>query len=94
MNIFVIGSLSREDFIRKVAKHYELSGHNVMYVTKQPHKRLSDLIREAYMKISYADLIIAVKKEDGSLGTGTLYEIEFAKFLGKKIHILEEKLDG
>lgn len=38
-------------------------------------------------RISEADSIVAVQKEEGGLGEGTTYEVAFAKFIGKKVFI-------
>jgi hypothetical protein len=86
MKVFVIGSLSCEEEIRKVAKFFkEEMGDEVDYVRKQPEKPLEILIREAFESISKADRVVAVKKTDGTFGDGTLYEMTFANFIGKPI---------
>lgn len=86
MKVFVIGSLSCEEEIRKVAKFFkEEMGDEVDYVRKQPEKPLEILIREAFESISKEDRVVAVKKTDGTFGDGTLYEMTFANFIGKPI---------
>lgn len=86
MKVFVIGSLSYEEEIKKVAKFFrEEMGDEVDYVRKQPEKSLEILIREAFESISKADRIVAVEKPDGNFGDGTLYEMAFANFIGKPI---------
>lgn len=86
MKVFVIGSLSCEEEIRKVAKFFEEErGDEVDYVRKQPEKPLEILIREAFESISKADRVVAVRKPDGTFGDGTLYEMTFANFIGKPI---------
>ena len=45
------------------------------------------LANEAFQKISEADSIVAVQKEEGGLGEGATYEVTFAKFIGKKVFI-------
>lgn len=82
---FVIGSMKSADKIREVAEYLKSVGCEVDYVKPQPDRNLSELIMECYKHISEADDIIAVPKSDGSFGTGTMYEIGFAEFLGKKI---------
>lgn len=82
---FVIGSMSCADEIRKVAEYLMSTGCEVEYVRPQPNKNLSELIVEAYKHISESDDIIAIPKSDGSFGTGTMYELGFAEFLGKRI---------
>lgn len=86
MKVFIIGSLSYEEEIKKVAKFFrEEMGDEVDYVRKQPEKSLEILIKEAFEAISNADRIVAVKKPDGSYGEGTMYEMFFAEFIGKPI---------
>lgn len=85
--IFVIGSLSREKEIKRVAEYYQKLGHEVDYVRKQPDKDFTTLVNEAFQKISEADSIVAVQKEEGRLGEGTTYEVAFARFIGKKVFI-------
>lgn len=86
--VFVIGSLSREDYIVHISDKIRELGYEVDHVRKQPSKTLPELIAEAYKNIAEADKIIVVKKEDGSLGEGTMYELAFAKFLNKHISII------
>lgn len=45
-------------------------------------------IKNCYNNILWADLILAVRKKDKTLGNGTLYEIAFAELNKKKIHVL------
>lgn len=85
MKVFIIGSVSQEDDISAYANFVRDIGYEVDHVRKQPDKNLGDLITEAYQKINDADKIIVFRKPDGSIGTGTLYEMKFAEFLGKNI---------
>ena len=85
--IFVIGSLSREKEIKRVAEYYQKLGHEVNYVRKQPDKDFTTLVNEVFQKIYEADSIVAVQKEEGGLGEGTTYEVAFAKFIGKTVFI-------
>lgn len=87
--IFVIGSLSRETEIKRVAEYYSKLGHEVEYVKRQSDKTFVELVCEAFRKISGADLIVAVQKEDGGLGDGTTYEVTFARFIGKEVIIFK-----
>lgn len=86
--IFVIGSLSQEDEIEKTAQYYEDLAYIVDHVRKQPDRTFSDLVDEAFRKISEADQIVVVPKKDGSFGEGVTYEIAFAKFIGKTITVI------
>lgn len=86
MKVFVIGSLSYEEEIKKVASFFkEEMGDEVDHVRKQPEKSLEILIKESFESISKADRIVAVKKPNGTFGDGTLYEMAFANFIGKPI---------
>lgn len=86
--IFIIGSLSREKEIQSMAKYYKSLNYEVDYVRKQPDKDFATLVNEAFQKISEADSIVVMQKEEGGLGEGTIYEVAFAKFIGKKVFIL------
>lgn len=90
--IFIIGSLTRETFIKVLADKLSLTGEfDVKYVRKQPNKSFDVLVNEAFQNILDADEIIAVKKADGTLGRGTVYEMKFAEFNKKPVRIFEEK---
>ena len=91
MKAFIIGPISRANRIEDVARYYIKCGyHEVRYVHSQPNKSLEDLINEAYNNIQWADEVIVVRKEDGSLGNGTLYEYVYAKRINKIITILPD----
>ena len=78
---FIIGSISQEEQIKKLADKF----NTTMYVKHQPNKSFKQLVSEAFTNIEEADLIIAVKKPDGTFGEGTTYELEYARRLGKRI---------
>lgn len=90
MKVFVIGSLSCDARIKSVAEYFAELGDKVEYVKKQPDKSFQILVEEALNLISEADRIVAVAKEDGTFGEGTMYELAFAKFLGKDITKFEK----
>ena len=79
--IFIVGSISQEEQIKKLADKF----NTTMYVKHQPNKSFKQLVSEAFTNIEEADLIIAVKKPDGTFGEGTTYELEYARRLGKRI---------
>jgi hypothetical protein len=89
LRIFVIGSMSREEDIKKIAKEFERVGHEVDYVRSMPEVGPRKLIAYAYEKIFNTDRVVALEKREGGLGIGTMYEVEFAKFFGKDICILD-----
>lgn len=81
-NVFVIGSLSQWSEIKEIAIKYE----HVKYVHPQPpSKPFAQIVSEVFDNIDEADVIIALRKPDGSIGQGITYEIEYAKRLNKKI---------
>lgn len=82
VNVFVIGSLTQSTQIKEIAKKYE----HVKYAHPQPpSKPFSQIVSEVFDNIDEADVIIALRKPDGSIGQGVTYEIEYAKRLNKKI---------
>lgn len=84
--LHIIGSVKQERDIREVANYFQnIEGFAVEYEKAEPDKSLNTLILDCFKKISKADGIVAVKKPDGSYGTGTTYEICFAKFIGKDV---------
>ena len=83
MKVFVIGSLSCSDRIKAIADMYLELGDDVEYVKEQP--AFEFIVDEAFDLISKADRIVAVAKCDGTFGQGTIYEMAFAKFIGKDI---------
>lgn len=91
MKTYIIGSMSCAEKIADVAKYLkEAHCYDVDYVKPQPDKSMDDLIMECYRHISKVDEVIVVPKPDGTIGTGTMYEMGFAKFLGKKIYTWKE----
>ena len=84
--VFVIGSVSYMDSIMKAVEHYKNLGYDVSHVLPQKDKSVDYLIQQAFRHIEEADVVVAVLKEDGDVGTGTMYELTFAKHLKKEIH--------
>lgn len=41
------------------------------------------LVDECFKNIRWADLVVALKKSDDSFGKGTIYELAYAKAIGK-----------
>ena len=90
-NIYVIGSLGRDEKIKETANYYKSLGNNVQYVKKQPHLSCRKLVEECFNKIEKADLVVVIPKCDGSIGIGVTYEIVFANRVGTKVTILNEQ---
>lgn len=86
--IYIIGSLTRCSTIRDMARFIELNGDfQVEYVRREPEKTKEALISECFTKIEQTDIIVAVKKQDNTLGDGTLYETEYAYRCKKRVII-------
>jgi hypothetical protein len=88
MKVIIIASLSQEDEIKKVADIYEKIGITVAYPTRQQNKEFSQIVEDYLYRISMADKVVAITKDDGTFGEGAIYEIAFAKYLNKPIEIL------
>lgn len=86
-DIYIIGTLSREDVIEEAALYYLRLGYSVLMVIKQPDENKEKLIMQCFKNIKDATRIVAVPHRDGTCGEGTQYEIAYAKFLGKKVTI-------
>ena len=89
MKIYIIGSLNEsKTTIELAANKFKEQGHDVRYVRKQD-KPISELIHDCFLHIdSWVDLVVAVPKSiypKTEFGTGTLYEIEHAKSIGKPV---------
>ncbi len=87
---FVIGSLSQEQEIEKIAFSL-MDKYYVYFVSKQPNKSFDILVKEAFDTISISDVIFVLLKPDGTIGQGTTYEIEFAKRMNKKIEYISSE---
>lgn len=81
---FVIGSLSQEQEIEKIAFSL-MDKYYVYFVEKQPEKSFEVLVKDTFDNISFCDVIFVLLKPDGTIGQGTTYEVEFAKRIGKKV---------
>lgn len=86
-DIHIIGTFRREDAIEEAALHYLKLGYSVSMVRRQPNKSKEELIIQCFDDIRQSSEIIAVPYTDGSFGEGTQYEIAFAKFLGRRVHV-------
>lgn len=87
--LYVIGSLSRANDIKTYARWRALvTGDQVKYVKPQPDKPIEELISQCFDNIEKADVIEVFRKKDGTIGTGTLYEMQYAYRIGKTVEIL------
>ena len=87
---FVIGSLSQEQEIEKIAFSL-MDKYYVYFVSKQPNKSFDILVKEAFDTILISDVNFVLLKPDGTIGQGVTYEIEFAKRMNKKIEYISSE---
>lgn len=88
---YIIGSYSQESLIKKFADQLLMdltTKYGVRYVYSQPDKDFQDLVKECFDNIEWADVIYVILKNDGSIGRGTAYEIEYAKRCKKEVNII------
>lgn len=88
---YIIGSYSQESLIKKFADQLLMDlpiKYGVRYVYSQPDKDFQDLVKECFDNIEWADVIYVILKNDGSIGRGVAYEIEYAKRCKKEINIV------
>lgn len=86
-NCFVIGSLKQQKDIKTIADCYKKTYKNVSYVIADPSKSITEHIKNAFDKIEFADVVVAVKKPNNTFGEGVTYELEYARRLHKSIHV-------
>lgn len=89
--IYIIGSVTQEDEIRSYAEMMmrKYGRNNVKYVKKQLGVQLSVLIHRCYENIDWATIVYVWRKHDRTIGTGTTYEVEYAKHLKKTVIFLD-----
>lgn len=89
--IYIIGSVTQEDEIRSYAEKMmrKYGRNNVKYVKKQLGVQFSVLIHRCYENIDWATIVYVWRKHDGTIGTGTTYEVEYAKHLKKTVIFLD-----
>lgn len=88
--LYIIGSISMEEKIEKIAQLYADTGdYDVRYVKDEPNRPLKELIEQCFSNIRWADRVLIVPKEDGSIGDGVTYEMAFADFVGKRYDIVK-----
>lgn len=90
MKLYIIGSLTQSDKIEIVANYYKMFGHIVDYPKREANKSFDKIVDDCFSQINLADKIVVVRKEDGTLGEGSTYEVAFAKFLGKDIEFVHD----
>lgn len=91
MKIYVIGSMTNSKEIEFAARALNTVKGNYVKYAKPIHEDIIDMksaIHEAFDNIEWCDSLYVVKKLNGELGEGTIYEIEYARRLRKEIFYL------
>ena len=87
-NIYIIGSLSQANQIKKVAD--SIKDADVRYVHPESTKTFSECVSTCFDNVEWAESIYAVLKPDGTIGQGVTYELEYAKRLNKEIQYISD----
>ena len=88
-NIYIIGSLSQQDKIEKIGKCLMNNIYgSVRYVKKESDLSFNECISQCFDNVEWTDVVIVVKKEDGTIGDGVCYEMEYARRLNKEILVI------
>lgn len=91
MNVYIIGSISQEPTIRKVAAHFEQFGGCTVRHVKSESGNIDDLIDQCFDHISnFADVVVVVPKSIHPVlvvGDGVRYEMAYAKSQDKPVLI-------
>ena len=86
MKCYILGSLSREKEMEKLKNYLSnLSTCVIRCVGKDDNAPYNELISKCFDNIVWADIIIVFKNKDNELGLSSMYEVEFAKRMGKVI---------
>jgi hypothetical protein len=93
--ITLCGSVSYPDLLAAADREYTLRGHQVLTpipmgrdVTKAETAELTDT---HHRKIDMSDLVMVVRKPDGSIGEAVRSEIAYAEKTGVKVEYWEER---
>ena len=87
--VYVIGSLCQEMAIMNIVNRISKTS-DVRYVYKKSVKNFSEIASENFANIEWADVVIAVPQFDGTFSSGTSYEIEYAKRIGKRVIVAKK----
>lgn len=94
--ITFIGSLTQRNIMeeadKKLLDMFKNSDICIHIPTKAPGDvTFQSIIRAYFQYIDKSDLIIAFPKIDGTFGEGTIYEMEYARSLKKKVLIWNQE---
>lgn len=93
MIVTLCGSVSHPDLIREAARHHTLDGHLVF--APEPIGRpvtpeeADTLTRVHRAKIRMSDLVVVVRKPDGSIGESVRAEVAYAESIGVHVEYYE-----
>lgn len=83
--VLILGSMSQCKEIASLAKRLEAPGDADVEYAKPEDKDFKDVVSGIFDKIDNCDIIFALKKPDGSIEKGLVYELEYAKRLKKMV---------
>lgn len=83
--VLVLGSMSQHKEIMNLVKRLEAPGDAIVDYAKPEGKDFEDVVSGIFDKIENCDIIFALKKPDGSIGKGLVYELEYARRLKKMV---------
>lgn len=84
-HVYIIGTLTRKEAIKRAALYYLNAGNSVMMISERPYMTKESLIMDRFQKIDDADLVVAVPHSYGEYDEETLYEIAYAKWINKRV---------
>lgn len=74
MRVVICGSLAHPDRLQQAAQHYQDAGYDVL--VPQRDDRPAEVLDAIWRReIPNADLVVVVRKPDGSLGAATVGEL-------------------
>ncbi|GAA0972795.1 hypothetical protein Q7689_00450 [Nocardiopsis tropica] len=95
MTITLCGSVAHPELLVAADRELTLAGHAVLAplpmgrpVTEEEMAELTDT---HHRKIDMSDLVVAVRKPDGTIGRAVASEIAYAESVGVKVEYWEEK---
>ena len=91
MKIFIIGSMKNSKEIEFSARALNTVDGNTVRYAKPINEEIEDIsnaIHEAFDNIEWCDRVYVVRKNNGEIGNGTTYEIEYARRLRKEVYYL------
>lgn len=88
LKAYIIGSINQADEIKEYAKKISNKYKVIDYVKPEKDKSFEECVRHCFDNIDVTNIVIAITKEDGSIGQGVTYELEYARRMRKEIMII------